>query len=210
MSSKAPENYTSSIEKLLRLNDATPLSSVYVIGLQETPKSDLIQCQMKMGIQAMLGPNFVLLKWEALGVLHCSIWLRRELLWCCTSVRTYPVNSRPVAANRIRTKGALALAVDIFGTAFLFINTHLSAHTANLKTRMNQMDKIQQALGVHWERSKPIPTDDIPTFRTPGQSDYIFWFGDLNFRLERPLEQVMQSVQNIAMEHDPGNNFENS
>lgn len=256
---KYPENSSSSRfnttekEKYLQR-----LPELYVIGLQETPKSDVVVGQLKVALQAALGPNYALLQWSAVGVLHASIWLRRELLWSCTAVDTVPIHSRPTAANRIRTKGAVALSFSLFGTAFLFINTHLSAHETNLRTRINQLDKVQQILNLklkltnggvadgsqqnHRQQKAQVfssrqETNSAPTTgevfdeRVNNQkseksgdtfhqeqekrtfvsessgsaiqsksphSEYVFWFGDLNFRLELPRESVQATIRQMA------------
>ncbi|KAH9425456.1 inositol polyphosphate 5-phosphatase [Dermatophagoides pteronyssinus] len=169
MGSKPPNDYNQSLQELLHLKPYQPikygqlnLPEIFVIGLQETPNSEMIVNSLKVGIQAVLGPNYCLLRWSSVGVLHSSIWLRRELLWSCTTVNMIPVHMRPMAANRIRTKGAIALSFSLFGTSFLFINTHLTAHEINLR------------------------------------SQFIFWFGDLNFRLELPIDIVMDAIRRIT------------
>lgn len=220
------------------------LPELYVIGLQETPKSEVVVGQLKVALQAALGPNYALLQWSAVGVLHASIWLRRELLWSCTAVDTVPIHSRPTAANRIRTKGAVALSFSLFGTAFLFINTHLSAHETNLRTRINQLDKVQQILNLklklanggiasqeqqraallnaRQETNSAPTTGEVFVERNDNQnsgqngdtneqeqsnlsmknknphSEYVFWFGDLNFRLELPRESVATTIRQIT------------
>ncbi|OTF73246.1 hypothetical protein BLA29_007267, partial [Euroglyphus maynei] len=160
MGSKPPNDYSHSLQELLHLKSNQPIQSddsgesnlpeLFVIGLQETPNSEMIVNSLKVGIQSVLGPNYCLLRWSSVGVLHSSIWLRRELLWSCTTVNMVPVHMRPMAANRIRTKGAISLSFNLFGTSFLFINTHLTAHEINLRSRMNQLDKVQQILNLKY------------------------------------------------------------
>lgn len=238
MSSKAPVNYNTAIQEMLQLkswqcaDDNESLPELYVIGLQETPSSETIIDNLKVGIQAVLGPNYALLKWASVGMLHAAIWIRRELLWSCTTVEMVPVHTRPSAANQIRTKGAIALSFSLFGTLFLFINTHLSAHETNLRTRINQLDKVQQALHLKMDSTQcdgkqleeKLLNNQIEKIKTTnsanagggndGQTgtnetskhcEYIFWFGDLNFRLELPTESVFGHLKDIANSKNEGN-----
>nr|XP_027206249.1 protein kinase 4-like [Dermatophagoides pteronyssinus] len=234
MGSKPPNDYNQSLQELLHLKPYQPikygqlnLPEIFVIGLQETPNSEMIVNSLKVGIQAVLGPNYCLLRWSSVGVLHSSIWLRRELLWSCTTVNMIPVHMRPMAANRIRTKGAIALSFSLFGTSFLFINTHLTAHEINLRSRMNQLDKVQQILNLR-NQSKSKSEINLATTTTgttnsttattnsinnnnrnnnkknhqqqqqQNSSEFIFWFGDLNFRLELPIDIVMDAIRRIT------------
>lgn len=207
MSSRAPGNYHASVRQILRLKGTSSvvesLPEMYVIGLQETPNSELVVGNLQIGIQAVLGPSYVLLRWCSLGMLHASIWLRRELLWSCTAVEMIPIHTRPIAANQIRTKGAVALSFGLFGTSFLFINTHLSAHEANIRTRINQVEKVQQALHLQHPTSvnsldSGMKRLELTGNRSHKHREYVFWFGDLNFRLELPTNSVMQLIQSIA------------
>lgn len=226
MNSKPPINYNESLQELLHLKsyqqreyDQINLPELFIVGLQEAPTSEVIIDNIKIGIQAVLGPNYVLLRWSSIGVLHCSVWIRRELLWSCTKVEMVPIHTRPVAANRIRTKGAIALSFSLFGTSFIFINTHLNAHEINLRARMNQLDKVQHILNNKYPSGKlksssenylPILDNNNSNkniinekFRDRN-SEYIFWFGDLNFRLELPSQVVLDSIKQIKNANNSG------
>lgn len=217
MNSKPPIDYNKSLQELLHLRpfqqqelNQINLPELFIVGLQEAPTSEVIVDNIKIGIQAVLGPNHVLLRWSSIGVLHCSVWIRRELLWSCTKVEMVPIHTRPVAANRIRTKGAIALSFSLFGTSFIFINTHLNAHEINLRTRMNQLDKVQHVLNNKYPSGKfksssenhlailnSNNANNNEKFRYRN-SEYIFWFGDLNFRLELPSQTVLDLIKQIS------------
>nr|XP_046919324.1 LOW QUALITY PROTEIN: inositol polyphosphate 5-phosphatase E-like [Dermatophagoides farinae] len=204
MGSKPPNDYNQSLQELLHLKPFQPLQygqlnlpEMFVIGLQETPNSEMIVNSLKVGIQSSLGPNYCLLRWSSVGVLHCSIWIRRELLWSCTTVDMVPVHMRPMAANRIY-KGAITLSFTLFGTSFLFINTHLTAHEINLRSRMNQLDKVQQILNLKYPNNNSA-NNNIRDHN----SEFIFWFGDLNFRLELPVDIVLDAIRRITNTNNP-------
>lgn len=247
MNSNAPTNYNQVLKQMLKLNTYeeavllggkddnkeykgdgerglnSNLPEMYVIGLQEAPKSDLVVYNIKAGIQAVLGPNYALLHWASMGALQSAIWLRRELLWSCTIVDVMPVHLRPVATNRIRTKGALNLSFSLFGSTFLFINSHLSAHECNLRARITQIERIQQALkmsnnnestSVQLERKAFTEQKKMAEMKAKRQhqmlkrvfslkkkvghqNECLFWLGDLNFRLEMPIDTVLKNLRSI-------------
>eukprot|EP01065_Artemidia_motanka_P021376 TRINITY_DN2554_c0_g1_i1.p1 TRINITY_DN2554_c0_g1~~TRINITY_DN2554_c0_g1_i1.p1 ORF type:complete len:451 (+),score=85.23 TRINITY_DN2554_c0_g1_i1:111-1355(+) len=74
--------------------------------------------------------------------------------------------------NRVGNKGAVCSRLKIGGKSICFVNSHLAAHQSKVERRNRDHDRIQskgrfvhspQALLAH---------------------DYVFWFGDLNYRLD--------------------------
>lgn len=63
-----------------------------------------------------------------------AVFLRRDLIWYCSLPETDSYNARP--GTQFRTKGAIATAFILFGTSFLFVNSHLTAHEENIKDRI--------------------------------------------------------------------------
>lgn len=164
------------------------MPEVYVIGLQEMPKDNQAVNHLKLSIQAVLGPFFALISWHAVGELSASIWIRRELLWSCTLVSTNMIHFRPSPANQIKTKGALSLSFNLFGTSFLFINTHLSAHEENVKVRLEQIEKLMQEHNIG---------EYVLFDKQKKQPECIFFFGDLNFRLESSIGEVKSLIDGM-------------
>ena len=90
-------------------------------------------------------------------------------------VKNIEVISKPTGiGNIIGNKGGIMIAFRIHETSFCFISCHLAAHHSNeLLRKANYHDLIKSMrLGV-----KEIEA----TF----QYDYVFWMGDLNFRIDR-------------------------
>ena len=55
-------------------------------------------------------------------------------------------NTRP--GVQFRTKGAVAAAFLLFGTSFLFVNSHLTAHQDNARDRIKDLRKINAMLSL--------------------------------------------------------------
>lgn len=81
-----------------------------------------------------------------------AIFLRRDLIWYCSVPEESCISVRPGTA--FRTKGAVACAFMVFGTSFLFVNTHLTAHQEKVKERVSDVKKIVQSLDL----PKNLPT----------------------------------------------------
>lgn len=47
-----------------------------------------------------------------------------------------------------RTKGAVAIAFMLFGTSFLFVTSHLTAHAEKVKERLSDVKKIIRSLDL--------------------------------------------------------------
>ena len=74
------------------------------------------------------------------------------MIWYCSVPEESSISVRPGTA--FRTKGAIASAFMIFGTSFLFVNTHLTAHQEKVKERVSDVKKIVNSLDL--PKSLPV------------------------------------------------------
>ena len=97
--------------------------------------------------------------------------------------------------NSFGNKGAICARFLLEGKSFCFINCHLAAHQENTERRNKDHDRII----------------DIAAFdRAPQRllsHDSVFWFGDLNYRLDLPRNGVIDSLavsckKNLMARHD--------
>lgn len=178
------------MNELLLPESISFVPDVYAIGIQEAPSSDMSSMLVRM--QATIGVSHVLLHSCSLGVLHLSLFVRRDLIWFCTTPEEAVFNSRPTATNLVRTKGALAISFAFFGTSFLFINCHLSAHQNKSKDRIEEYQRICNSINLP---KNLLPLN--PKYESKDVTerfDCVFWFGDLNFRLEIDGQQVKNII----------------
>ena len=59
------------------------------------------------------------------------MFLRRDLVWFCSIPEVDSFSTRP--GTQFKTKGAVGMAFILFGTSFLFVNSHLTAHEENVR-----------------------------------------------------------------------------
>ena len=165
-------------------SDIQTVPDMLAIGTQESCSE---RGEWEAALQETLGPSHVLLTSTGLGTLHLALFLRRDLIWFCSVPEDDNFSTRPGTA--FRTKGAVALAVMLFGTSFLFVTAHLTAHQDKVKERVNDIKRIVRNL----ELPKDLPTRHKSKDVTQN-FDCVFWCGDLNFRLAQPREEVIQWV----------------
>ncbi len=169
---------------------------ILVIATQESLPE---RTEWEVRLQETLGPSHVLFHSAALGTLHLSVFLRRDLIWFCSIPEVDSFSTRPGA--QFKTKGAVAIAFILFGTSFLFVNSHLTAHEENVKDRVRDLKKINAMLNL----PKILPRSrKTKVQKLTGASDFsdnfdcVFWCGDLNFRLEQSRDVVMREVEGGA------------
>lgn len=80
------------------------------------------------------------------GTLHLAIFIRRDLIWYVTTSEDSSLSVRPGTA--FRTKGAVATSFMLFGTSFLFVTAHLTAHQEKVKERVSDVKKIAHSLDL--------------------------------------------------------------
>ncbi|XP_043491398.1 inositol polyphosphate 5-phosphatase E isoform X4 [Polistes fuscatus] len=165
-------------------SDIETIPDMLAIGTQESCSE---RNEWEAALQETLGPSHVLLTSTGLGTLHLALFLRRDLIWFCSVPEDDSFSTRTGTA--FRTKGAVALALMLFGTSFLFVTAHLTAHQDKVKERVNDIKRIVRNLDL----PKDLPTKHKSKDVTQN-FDCVFWCGDLNFRLAQPREEVIQWV----------------
>lgn len=77
----------------------------------------------------------------------------------------------------------------LFGTSFLFVNSHLTAHQENVKDRVKDLKKISAMLNL----PKVLPLKK--RHEIFDSYDVCFWCGDLNFRLEQSRAEIIRDIE---------------
>ncbi|KAK9305873.1 hypothetical protein QLX08_003246 [Tetragonisca angustula] len=165
-------------------SDIETVPDLLAIGTQESCSE---RNEWEAALQETLGPSHVLLCSTGLGTLHLALFLRRDLIWFCSIHEDASFSTRTGTA--FRTKGAVAIALMLFGTSFLFVTAHLTAHQDKVKERVNDIKRIVRNLDLPKELPTRHKSKDVTQ-----NFDCVFWCGDLNFRLAQPREEVIQWV----------------
>ncbi|XP_014276357.1 inositol polyphosphate 5-phosphatase E [Halyomorpha halys] len=181
MNGQAPPN---ALNALLLPDCMDHVPEIVVIGTQESYPD---RGSWEITLQETLGPSHVLYHSSALGTIHLAVFLRRDLIWFCSVADEATYSVRPGTA--FRTKGAVGVSFYLFGSTFLFITCHLTAHEERVKERLQDIKRIIKAL----ELPSRLPIRNSSADVTD-KFDYVIWSGDLNFRLSRPRSEVMEWI----------------
>jgi len=128
-------------------------------------------------IAAHLGPDFELLASVMRGQMRIRAYVRKALRPECVNLETGAENTG--LGGVVANKGGQVLKFELRGTTMVFVNAHLAAHE-NAKHCAARDDSVAEVL--HGVRLGPDKTQDLTQF------DHLFWFGDLNYRVEPPAE----------------------
>lgn len=190
---RAPMN----LQDLLLPSRLNYMPDIYAVGIQEafSSQGDYLK-EWEIELQTTLGPSHVLLHSCSLGVLHLSLFIRRDLIWFCSVPEESCYNSRSMPTNMLNTKGSISIAFRFFGTSFMFTNCHFPAHENKLKDRIEEYQRIIQSIDLpkNLKLLKPRYLSNDSTARF----DCVFFMGDLNFRLEqRTFDETVQILDDI-------------
>lgn len=196
---RAPMN----LNDLLLPDQLVYMPDIYAIGIQEafSSQNDYLK-DWEIELQTTLGPSHVLLHSSSLGVIHLSIFIRRDLIWFCSTPEESVYNSRSMPTNMIKTKGAVSIAFRFFGTSFMFTNCHFPAHENKLKDRVDEYQRIINSIDLpkNLKLLKPRYLSNDSTARF----DCVFFMGDLNFRLEqRTFDETIHILEDIFQQKEP-------
>ncbi|KAG8042072.1 hypothetical protein G9C98_000063 [Cotesia typhae] len=138
------------LNDLMLPSEISTVPDILAIGTQESYSE---RSEWEAALQETLGPSHVLLTSASLGTLHLVLFLRRDLIWFCSVPEEDSFSTRPGTA--FRTKGAVALAVMLFGTSFLFVTAHLTAHQDKVKERPRE-EVIQWVTDTYFPSSSAV------------------------------------------------------
>jgi len=100
----------------------------------------------------------------------------------------------------ISRKGALAIGFELYDTGILFLNSHLAAHQHKEKERESNIFTILHCLYPTFyfkddEKNNPRFLTDVLNAH-----HHVFWFGDLNYRIDFPRKQLLGLISRECWE----------
>ncbi|KAF5292863.1 hypothetical protein FQR65_LT11115 [Abscondita terminalis] len=108
------------------------------------------------------------------------------------ALRKHLFNIRDIESEYTRTglsgmwgnKGAVSVRLTTYGCSICFINAHLTAHDEGLEDRIDDYNTIIKDQEFH-----------VPEHTEIFFHDYVFWMGDLNFRLLEEFEKNPEEIE---------------
>ncbi|XP_026576935.1 inositol polyphosphate 5-phosphatase K [Pseudonaja textilis] len=190
------------VAALLRLGAPEPPVDLYAIGLQEVNSrilsflSDLaFEDPWTAALTTALAP---------LGYVRVSSIRMQGIVLILFAKQAHLPFIRSVRSQFTRTglhgywgnKGGVSIRLSLYGHSVCFLNCHLPAHQENAKQRLDDFEHILEM--QHFEEKK---------FPSALDHELLFWFGDLNFRIEDYglhfiRESISSSRFNLLWEKD--------
>lgn len=129
------------------------------------------------------GHDFAEIAYTSLWGLKLVVFIRRSLLKQVSCVETDSVPCGGPGGN-YGNKGGVAVSFMLGSTSFCFICAHLAAHLEKVKLRNQNFHRIMQDLSL-----------GVKEWPTIVKFDHLFFFGDLNYRIEATEDQVLKCVR---------------
>lgn len=201
----ATKNPEEDLHDLLKIKDSVEHKppDFYVIGLQEVKSQpqDLFYDVFfddpwtKVFRDILKTQDYVKIKTQRLQGLVLNIFCLRKHI---NQLRSIEARYTKTGFGGLwGNKGAVSVRLNIYGVSLCLINAHLTAHDNLLATRISEYNTI---LREH--------IYDTPETSSILYHDYVFWIGDLNFRLMEGLTAndidllVKQNQLNVLLEKD--------
>eukprot|EP01105_Mastigella_eilhardi_P025818 TRINITY_DN7160_c0_g1_i1.p1 TRINITY_DN7160_c0_g1~~TRINITY_DN7160_c0_g1_i1.p1 ORF type:complete len:899 (-),score=261.26 TRINITY_DN7160_c0_g1_i1:102-2771(-) len=191
-------------EWLIPKGDVKP--DIYCLGFQEL---DLTAEALLLGdtsraapwdahIQDTLrrvGEYRLLLMRQLVGVLLC-VYVRADLMPRISGLQS---NLAAVGImGMMGNKGGIGVRFNIGDTTFCIVNSHLNAHLDNIARRNQDYRDISRRIvfgGGGAPGASPSVADDDTGCLSIFDHDYLFWMGDLNYRLAAPADDIFEKIK---------------
>eukprot|EP00727_Mastigamoeba_balamuthi_P006660 m51a1_g2614 putative type ii inositol -trisphosphate 5-phosphatase-like (1072) ;mRNA; r:512229-517451 len=181
------------LESWLVCKDVKP--DIYCVGFQELDLSasalvlgDTSQgAPWELAINSTLksiGDYVLLIMKQLVGMLLC-VYIKREHLSKIGDVQS---NLTAVGImGMMGNKGGVAVRFDICDSTFCIVNSHLNAHGDNIMRRNQDYHDICHRILFF--------DDESGTYYTVYDHDFLFWVGDLNYRVDGDDADIRQKIQ---------------
>lgn len=118
------------------------------------------------------------------GEIRLSVHVKKEHLPLISNVQK-SLKTTGRLGGLSGNKGGLCITFKFGETPFCFVNCHLNAHDENYERRNQDAKAINAGL-----------RNGLEGFDVTAQFPYVFWFGDLNYRVEATLDEVKTMLAN--------------
>ncbi|XP_061842263.1 inositol polyphosphate 5-phosphatase K isoform X1 [Nerophis lumbriciformis] len=174
---------------LLGLNVGDGNTDMYIIGLQEVNsminkrlKDVLFTDQWSEVCMERLSPfGYVLVTSQRMQGVLLLVFAKYYHLPFLRGVQTE--TTRTGLGGYWGNKGGVSARMTVFGHTICFLNCHLPAHMENSYQRMEDFESILQQQQFEGQAASGVLDHDV-----------VFWFGDLNFRIDDLEMQVVKTA----------------
>uniref|UniRef100_A0A8C4GZR5 phosphatidylinositol-3,4,5-trisphosphate 5-phosphatase n=1 Tax=Dicentrarchus labrax TaxID=13489 RepID=A0A8C4GZR5_DICLA len=164
---------------------------IYALGTQENPQGEREWTEhIKATLRSYTQIDFKQVAVQSLWSLRLAVFVKPEYESRISHVNTASV--RTGLGNTLGNKGAVGVSFLYNGTSFGFINCHLTSGSEKVLRRNQNFVDILRLLSLG---EKQLGAFDISLRFT-----HLFWCGDLNYRLDLDVQDILKHVSKREFE----------
>lgn len=158
---------------------------IYALGTQENPQGDREWTeQIKATLRSYTQVDYKLVAVQSLCNMRLAVFVKPEHESRVSHVSTASVKTG--LGNTLGNKGGVGVSFFFNGTSFGFVNCHLTSGSDKVLRRNQNFVDILRLLSLG---DKQLSAFDISLRFT-----HLFWFGDLNYRLDLDVQDILKHV----------------
>ncbi|XP_062917134.1 phosphatidylinositol 3,4,5-trisphosphate 5-phosphatase 2-like isoform X1 [Mobula hypostoma] len=170
---------------------ATIPHDIYVIGTQENSLGDKEWVDfLRAGIKEVTELDFKVVATHSLWSIKIAVLIKPDHENRVSQVNVSSVKTG--IANTFGNKGAVGVSFLFNGTSLGFVNCHLTSGSEKVLRRNQNYLDILRLLSLG---DKKLNSFDIALRFT-----HIFWFGDLNYRLDMDIQDILNNISKKEFE----------
>lgn len=163
---------------------------IYAFGTQENPQGEREWTEnIKASLHSSTHMEFKLVAVQSLWNMRLAVFVKQEHESRISRVGTASVKTG--LGNTLGNKGAVGVSCYFNGTAFGFVNCHLTSGSDKVLRRNQNFVDILRLLSLG---------DKIGPFDISLRFSHLFWCGDLNYRLDLDVQDILKHVSKREFE----------
>ncbi|KAM8952862.1 phosphatidylinositol 3,4,5-trisphosphate 5-phosphatase 2A-like [Pelodytes ibericus] len=158
---------------------------IYIIGTQENPQGDREWTDfLKAALWSQTGKQYKVVSAQSIGGVKIVILVKEEYWNLISHVQTS--SFRTGISNTLGNRGAVGVSLNFNGTSLGFVTCQLVSGSERVQKRNQSFGDIL--------RSLTLGDEALRGFQLPMRLTHLFWMGDLNYRINMPVQDILQSV----------------
>ncbi|KAM6057017.1 LOW QUALITY PROTEIN: phosphatidylinositol 3,4,5-trisphosphate 5-phosphatase 2-like [Theristicus caerulescens] len=158
---------------------------IYVIGTQENSLGDREWVEfLRASLKTLMAIDYRVVALQCLWSIKIVVLVKPEHERRISHVHTSSVKTG--IANTLGNKGAVGVSFLFNGTSFGFVNCHLASGSEKTHRRNQNYSDILRSLVLGDKR--------LSAFDLTLRFTHLFWFGDLNYRLDMDVQDILAHV----------------
>ncbi|XP_065545575.1 phosphatidylinositol 3,4,5-trisphosphate 5-phosphatase 2-like isoform X2 [Lathamus discolor] len=158
---------------------------IYVIGTQENSLGDREWVEfLRASLKTLMAIDYRVVALQCLWSIKIVVLVKPEHERRISHVHTSSVKTG--IANTLGNKGAVGVSFLFNGTSFGFVNCHLASGSEKTHRRNQNYSDILHSLVLGDKR--------LGGFDLTLRFTHLFWFGDLNYRLDMDVQDILAHI----------------